>query len=288
MNYVDAGRKSDHDDVRRRREEAELLRRFHQTQDPAARERLVERFMPLARSLAMRYRNGGEATEDLIQVASVGLLKAIDRFDPERRSNFVAFAAPTILGELRHYFRDHSWSVRLPRSLQERSMRIAEVSSEIRAETQAAPSLADVAERCNLSEDEVIEAMQADEARRTTSLDRPTARDEDESAPVIETIGHEEMGYERAESEFASEHAELRPKEREALHLRFHEGLTQREIGARIGVSQMQVSRLLRSGLNKLLEAVRGGEKVDPATIVMTTAGTGASPSSRGADEAAA
>lgn len=268
MTYVDAGNRSTDDEAKRRREEIELLRRYSETRDPGARERLVERFMPLARSLALRYRNGGEPTEDLIQVANLGLIKAIDRFEPERRSNFVAFAAPTILGELRHYFRDHSWSVRLPRSLQERSMRIAEVSGEIRAETQAAPSLAAVAERCDLSEDEVIEALQADEARRTTSLDRPTARDEEESAPVVETIGREEMGYERAEAELASERAELRPKEREALHLRFHEGLTQREIGAKIGVSQMQVSRLLRSGLNKLLEAVRGGEEIDPALVV--------------------
>lgn len=267
MSNRGSGHKSK-DDARKRREEMELLRRYAEKRDPATRERLVERFIPLARSLALRYRNGGEPTEDLIQVANLGLLKAIDRFEPERRSNFVAFAAPTILGELRHYFRDHSWSVRLPRSLQERSMRIAEVSAEIRAETQGAPRLAAVATRCNLSEDEVIEAMQAEEARRTTSLDRPTARDEEESAPVIETIGREDMGYERAESELASERAELRPKEREALHLRFHEGLTQREIGARIGVSQMQISRLLRSGLNKLLEAVRGGEKIDPAIVL--------------------
>jgi RNA polymerase sigma-B factor len=272
MYNVDAGRKSDHDDPRKRREEAELLQRYYETHDPVAREKLVERFMPLARSLALRYRNGGEAVEDLIQVASVGLLKAIDRFEPDRRSNFVAFAAPTILGELRHYFRDHSWSVRLPRSLQERSMRIADVSNEIRSETQAAPRLSDVAKRCNLTVDEVIEAMQADEARRTTSLDRPTARDEEESTPVVETIGVLETGYERAESEFASQRAELRPKERQALHLRFHEGLTQREIGDEIGVSQMQVSRLLRSALSKLLVAVRGGEDVDPQAMVQSSA----------------
>lgn len=272
MTYVDAGNKPDHDDPRKRREEADLLRRHHDTQDPEARERLVERFMPLARSLALRYRNGGEPVEDLIQVANVGLLKAIDRFEPDRRSNFVAFAAPTILGELRHHFRDHSWSVRLPRSLQERSMRIAEVSGEIRAETQGAPRLSEVASRCNLTEDEVIEAMQADEARRTTSLDRPTARDEEESAPVVETIGHEEAGFERVVSELASKRAELRPKERQALHLRFHEGLTQREIGAEIGVSQMQVSRLLRSALKKLLVAVRGGEETDAQPAVEETA----------------
>ena len=248
--------------------ERDLLNRFAETRDPKLREEIVERFMPFARSLALRYRGGGESVEDLIQVACVGLLKAIDRYDPEKRSDFVAFAAPTILGELRHHFRDRSWSVRLPRTLQERSMRIAEVTQDIRGETHRPPTITEVAERCNLEVSEVIEAMQADRARRTTSLDLPSTRGEDDSAPMIETIGTEEVGFERAESEMASQVAELRPKERQALHLRFHEGLTQREIGEQIGVSQMQVSRLLRSSLNKLLVAVRGGEELDPSTII--------------------
>ena len=253
---------------RRKLEERQLLRRFVETRDPLIREELVERFMPLARSLALRYRAGGEAVDDLVQVASLGLLKAIDRFDPAKASDFVAFAAPTILGELRHHFRDRSWSVRLPRSLQERSMRIAEVSQEISGAEQRRATISEVAERCNLEEAEVVEAMQADLARRTSSLDMPVARGEEDSAPMVEMIGGEEPGYERAESELASEGAELRPKEREALHLRFHEGMTQREIGNRIGVSQMQVSRLLRSSLGKLLVAVRGGDTVDESTIV--------------------
>lgn len=253
---------------RRRIEEKVLLRRWAESRDVSVRDELAARFMPLARSLAMRYRGGGEATEDLIQVASLGLLKALDRYDPERASDFVAFAAPTILGELRHHFRDRSWSVRLPRSLQERSMRIADVSEEIRGREHRSATIAEVASLCNLEESEVVEAMQADHARRTASLDVPIARGEEDSAPMIETIGTSETGFERAESEFASEEAELRPKERQALHLRFHEGLTQREIGDRIGVSQMQVSRLLRSSLRKLLVAVRGGEEIDPSAIV--------------------
>lgn len=244
-----------------------LLRRFAESRDLASREELVVRFMPLARSLALRYRGGGETVEDLIQVASVGLLRAIDRFDPERASNFVAYAAPTILGELRHHFRDRSWGVRLPRSLQERSLRIAEVAEEIRGQKHRSATVREVAAHCDLEEVEVIEAMQADRARRTTSLDVPSTRGEDDSAPMIETIGNEEPGFERAESTLASEVAELRPKERQALHLRFHEGLTQREIGDRIGVSQMQVSRLLRSSLGKLLLAVRGGEEVEPSAV---------------------
>jgi RNA polymerase sigma-B factor len=244
-----------------------MLKRFAETREQTLREELVERFMPLARSLAMRYRGGGEPTEDLVQVASVGLLKALDRYDPERANDFVAFAAPTILGELRHHFRDRSWSVRLPRSLQERSMRIAEVAQEISGQEQRPATLAEVAAQCDLDEAEVLEAMQADRARRTTSLDVPTARGDEDSMPMVELLPSQEQGYERAESELASEMAELRPKERQALHLRFHEGLTQREIGDRIGVSQMQVSRLLRASLGKLLVAVRGGEQVDAAAI---------------------
>ncbi len=223
--------------------------------------------MPLARSLAMRYRGGGESSDDLIQVAYLGLVKAIDRFDPEIRSDFVAYAAPTILGELRHHFRDRSWSVRLPRALQERSMKITEASREIRGELHRSATIAEVAEHCDLREHEVIEAMQADRARRTTSLDLPSARGEEDSAPMVETIGDVDSGFERTESELASKGAELRPKERQALHLRFHEGLTQREIGEEIGVSQMQVSRLLRSSLDKLLLAVRGGEEIDENAI---------------------
>lgn len=253
---------------RSKHEEALLLRRYAETRDRRAREQLVERFMPLARSLALRYRGGSESPEDLIQVASLGLLKAIDRYEPDRRSNFVAYAAPTILGELRHHFRDHSWSVRLPRSLQERSMRVAEISESLRGSARRSPTVAEVAKLCDLDEQEVIEVMQADQARRTTSLDVPSTRGEEESLPVVETIGTEEMGFERAESDLASARAELRPKERQALRLRFHQGLTQREIGERIGVSQMQVSRLLRSALGKLLLAVRGGEQLDPETVL--------------------
>ncbi len=254
---LNASEKSSH---ARRREDESLLERFQATRDPAIREQIVERFMPLARSLALRYRSGGEAVEDLIQVANLGLLKAIDRYDSERGTGFVAYASPTILGELRHHFRDRSWSVRLPRSLQERSMKIAEAEADLRGDLQRTPTVSEVAEHCELSDADVIEAMQADQARRTTSLDRPKMQDEDDSVPVVETLGTTDYGFERAEAEFASETAELRPKERQALHYRFHEGMTQREIGDEIGVSQMQVSRLLRSALNKLLVAVRGGD----------------------------
>ncbi len=240
-----------------------LLRQFAETQDTRVREELVERFMPLARSLALRYRGGIEPVEDLVQVASVGLLKAIDRFDPARQIDFVAFAAPTILGELRHHFRDHSWSVRLPRGLQERSMKISEASREIRGESHRNASVAEIATRSGLAEVQVLEGLQADRARRTMSLDAPSARGEDDMTPMVETLGVDDGGFERIESNLAVSSAALRPREQQALHLRFHEGLTQREIGERIGISQMQVSRLLAAALDKLLTAVRGGEKLD-------------------------
>ncbi len=258
---------SSHTESERRRtlEEKLLLRRFHATGDSEIRAQLIERFMPLARSLALRYRSGSEPAEDLIQVANLGLIKAIDRYEPDRGTSFVAYASPTILGELRHHFRDRSWSVRLPRSLQERSMKVAEAETRARRELQRPPTIGEIAARSGFDQGEVIEAMQADQARRTTSLDRPRLQDEADSLPMVETIGTTEPGFERAESELASERADLRPKERQALHYRFHEGLTQREIGERIGVSQMQVSRLLRSALRKLLVAVSGEQAGQPA-----------------------
>jgi RNA polymerase sigma-B factor len=243
-----------------RRQDAMLMRRYQASGDPALREQLIERYMPLVRSLAKRYHGGNEDLEDLVQVGSIGLVKSIDRYEPGKGPSFVAYAAPTILGELRHHFRDRSWSVRIPRRLQEASMRIAEAVDDLRAETNGSVTISMVADRCSLSPDEVIEAMQADHARRTSSLDRPTARDEDDSVPMVEAVGDPDPGFDRAEADVAITGVLLRDKERQALRLRYQEDLTQREIGARIGVSQMQVSRLLRSGLRKLLIEVRGGD----------------------------
>ena len=242
-----------------------LLKRFVETRDPRIREELVERFTPLARSLALRYRGGAEAVEDLVQVACLGLLKALDRYDPERSADFVAFAAPTILGELRHHFRDHSWTVRLPRGLQERSARIDQVVRVLRAESGRAPTVGAIAARAGLTETEVLEALYAERTRRPMSLDAATMRIEDDPTPLVETLGTDDGGFARIEDNLAAGTAPLRPRERQALHLRFHEGLTQREIGARIGISQMQVSRTLNAALQKLLAAVRGGDELAEA-----------------------
>ena len=251
-------------DPHQRRMEAYLLLRYRRDPDPRLREQIVEAYQPLARSLAQRYYSGGEPLEDLVQIANVGLLKAIEGFDPDRGKAFAAYATPTILGELRHHFRDHAWSVRIPRRLQENCARIAEVSEEMRAEEHRTPTPADVAERCGLGAEEVLEAMVANHSRRTRSLDAPLRSDEGESTSAVEFLDDEEQGFDRAESDLAASTAPLLPRERNVIDLRYRDELTQREVGDEMGISQMQVSRLQRSALLKLLSAVRGnGEGPD-------------------------
>ena len=242
--------------------DSELLRRYAQTGDPVLREELVHRFMPLARSLALRYRGSTEDIEDLIQVASLGLVKALDGFDLERGKSFMAYAAPTILGELRRHFRDRVWEVRLPRGLQERTMAVSEAAGELSDELGASPTVSQIAARLGWKEDDVSEALQADEARRTLSLDVPRSRQE--SSPMVETLGDTEPGYDAVEAQLAAAEAPLEERERLVLKLRFEQDLNQYEIGHRIGVSQMQVSRILRRALRKLLAAVQA-EPLDEA-----------------------
>jgi RNA polymerase sigma-B factor len=244
------------------RSETELLRRYVETRDPALKEELVHRFLPLARSLALRYRGSSENIEDLIQVASLGLVKALDGFDFERGTSFVAYAAPTILGELRRHFRDRVWEVRLPRGLQERTMAVNEAAAALSDELGASPTVSQIAERLQWEEDEVSEALQADEARRTLSLEVPRSREDVGSATILETLGETEPGYDAVEAQLAAEEAPLDDRERHVLRLRFEEDLNQYEIGRRLGVSQMQISRIMRRALRKLLAAVQA-EPVD-------------------------
>ena len=244
-------------------DESVLLDRFARTRDPALKEELVKRFLPLARSLALRYRGASEQLEDLIQVASLGLVKALDGFDPERGRSFIAYAAPTILGELRRHFRDRVWEVRLPRGLQERTMAVQEAARKLGDDFGSTPTPSQIAQRLEISEEEVAEALQADEARRTLSLDMPRNRADAESVPMVETVGSTEPGYDAVEAQLAAEDAPLDERERRVLRLRFEEDLNQYEIGRRLGVSQMQVSRIMRRALRKLLEAVQGDDLDD-------------------------
>jgi RNA polymerase sigma-B factor len=246
--------------------EAELLRRYASTRDPRLKDDLTRRFLPLARSVALRYRGASEPLEDLVQVASLGLVKALDGFDPSRGHSFSAYAVPTMLGELRRHFRDRVWSIHLPRGLQERTLEVREAVERLSDELGRSPSPAQVADRLETTEAEVVEALEADEARRTLSLDAPRKREDAESAPAVEAVGNDDLGYDAVESQLAAADVDLTRRERLVLRLRFGRNLNQYEIGRIIGVSQMQVSRIMRGALHKLLDAVRGSPAPRPAS----------------------
>ncbi|HEY7151754.1 MAG TPA: SigB/SigF/SigG family RNA polymerase sigma factor [Solirubrobacterales bacterium] len=252
-------------------DDAELLRRYHRLREPAVRQELVHRYLPFARKMALRYR-GAEPTEDLIQVASLGLLGAIERFDPDRGTPFVAFAMPTILGELRRHFRDRVWNLRLPRGLQERASRVDEAITKLTGGLEHSPTVREIASYLELSEDDVLEALAAAEARWTVSLDQPYAGPDSDETPIGERLGDEEAGFELVElrTTFVAGLPALSERQRLVLRLRFVDDLTQSQIAERIGVSQMQISRILRATLARLREAVESGpwgeaEVVDPA-----------------------
>ena len=255
---------SPEDRAARAQEDRRLLIRYHREGDPAAREQLVTRFLPLARQLARRYQRGGEQLDDLIQVASLGLLKAIDRFDPARETAFSSFAVPTILGELKRHFRDKGWAVRVPRDLQELSVKVDRVADEMARELGRAPTPAEIAERTGSSLEQVLEAREASGAYRAVSLDRPRTDDEDDGDSYADAVGADDPGYRVAEAAATVDRLMrvLTDREREVLRLRFEEDLTQSEIGTRVGVSQMHVSRLIRQAVARLRDAAEDDRDV--------------------------
>lgn len=236
-----------------------LFVRWQQQGDPSARETLVWRFMPLTRSLARRYDRSSEPFEDLLQVALVGLLKALDRFDPERGHSFPSFAVPTILGEMRRYFRDCGWSVHVPRGDQERVLKVRTAQETLTNERGHAPTVNQLAEYLELDMEQVIDALQATQAYETISLDAPRPGGDGATATYGDAMGHDDERYELIELDAtivaALKHVPAR--ERAMLYMRFVEELTQTEIAARIGISQMQVSRLLRRSLDQLRALTR-------------------------------
>ena len=236
------------------REDRRLLLRYHEHGDAAAREELVERFLPLARQLARRYQRTNEPLDDLMQVASVGLVKAIDRFDPKRGTAFSTYAVPTILGELKRYFRDSGWAVHVPRGMQERVLEVNRAVTELSRTLGRSPTPAELASETDLTLEEVLEAMEAATAHDSVALDAPRSSEEDEGESVAERLGAVDPGYELAEysATLGPELSALPERDRLVLHLRFVEDLTQSEIAERIGVSQMHVSRLIRAALAKL------------------------------------
>ena len=215
----------------------------------------MRRNLPLARALAARYRNANEPLDDLIQVASLGLVKAIDRFDPDRGRPFSTYAIPTILGELRRHFRDTGWSVHVPRGTQELALRVQEATTLLGSRTGRSPTVDEIADHLGVGTEQVLEALEALAARHASSLDVPVTGDAgDESATRLETIGAEDDGYAAIDTSASLADAvrRLPMLDRRVFMLRFGDELTQSEIAERVGVSQMQVSRLVARGLKKL------------------------------------
>jgi RNA polymerase sigma-B factor len=237
-------------------ESDELFIRWRHKRDRQARDELIARFLPLARKLARRYVQSSEPYEDLVQVASLGLVKAVERFDPDRGFAFSSFAVPTIVGELKRYFRDTAWALHVDRGAQERARRITDAQQKLGSRTGRIPTIDEIAQYLEISQEEVLDGLQTAEAYGAASLDAPVSGEDDEDGTRLDALGQEDAQLCRVDDHAtifaAARH--LPTREREILFLRFSEDLTQSEIADRVGVSQMQVSRLLRRSLSRLRE----------------------------------
>jgi RNA polymerase sigma-B factor len=249
-------------EVPQRRPERELFLSYYSSGDVAAREELIRRTLPLARRLAGRYARRAEPIDDLMQVASVGLIKAVDRFDPTLGLAFSSFAVPSILGELKRHFRDHGWAARVPRPMQERVLRVNAAVETLSSELGRAPKPREVAAATGESLEDVLEAMEAATAHSAVSLDAPLGSDGDENATYADSVGQIDQRLELVEDRTVVDATmrALPEREQQVLFLRFNEDLTQAEIAERIGVSQMHVSRLIRRALERLRTVAEASE----------------------------
>jgi RNA polymerase sigma-B factor len=238
----------------------DLFARAHDG-ERSAHDALVERFMPLARSLARRYRRTSEPFEDLIQVANLGLLKAVQRFDPDRGVTFSTYAVPTILGELKRHFRDTGWAVHVPRALHERTLLVEHAQRALEGRLARSPTMAEIAEELGLSLEDVLEAMEAAGAYEAVSMDARAQGDDGEHEGLVEMLGHDDPRLDLVEERatVAATIKRLPARDRTVLQLRFGQDLTQSEIARRIGVSQMQVSRIIRRAIARLSELAEAG-----------------------------
>jgi RNA polymerase sigma-B factor len=255
VKVLDVSARRSHSDVGH--DGAELITAFAATDldDPARdvlRRRAIEAWLPLAQHLARRYGGRGEATDDLVQVAMVGLIKSVDRYDPVHGVEFAAFAIPTILGELKRHFRDRAWSIRVPRRLQELRLSITAANNTLSHTLGRAPTVADIAAYLKVTEEEILEGLEGARAYNTTSLSTPLGADGDQE--LSDTLGSEDHGFELAELRIAlgPALATLDDREQKILSLRFYGNRTQSEIAEQVGISQMHVSRLLTKALAKL------------------------------------
>jgi RNA polymerase sigma-B factor len=241
-------------------EEARLFQRYREDGDLAARDELIRRCLPLARRLALRYARTSEPLDDLLQVASIGLIKAVDRYDPSRGAAFSSFAVPSILGELKRHFRDHGWAARVPRPVQERALRVNAAIERLNTQLARAPTPREVAAATGETVEEVLEAMEAATAHDSVSLDAPFKGGEEGTTTYADTVGETDARLELVEyrSVVDATFRALPERERRVLAMRFHEDLTQSEIADLIGVSQMHVSRLIRRALTRLRTVAEG------------------------------
>jgi RNA polymerase sigma-B factor len=238
------------DTAQRASRERELLKRYHERGDTRARDQLAEEMVPLARALAGRYTGRGEPLDDLVQVACVGIMKAIDGFDLSREVRFSSYATPTVLGEIKRYFRDKTWALRVPRGLQELQIEVAKARDKLTTTLGRSPTVQELADAVDSPFEEVLQTIQSQDARRTRSLDEPTGED----VTLADSLGQRDPDIARAEMRVLLDEAMdvLSDRDQAVLRLRFEGDLTQTEIATRVGVSQMQVSRIIRSSLTKL------------------------------------
>ena len=242
----------------------ELFRRFKEEGDMDAREKLVMSHLNLVRFIANKFKNRGEPIDDLIQVGYLGLLKAIDRFDPSRGLEFTTFATPTIMGEIKRHFRDKGWSVRVPRRLQELSAKVNQATDTLTSQLQRSPTIAEIADYLDAPVDEVLEAMESSSAYSSVSLEAPSGADDDDTPSVIDRYATEDSDLAFTDDRIIIEEAlaSFSPRERDVIEMRFLKGMTQIEIAEKLGISQVQVSRLLRRTLKKIQD------KIDPEGVM--------------------
>ena len=239
----------------------ELFRRYREG-DEDARQQLIVNHLNLVRFLASKFKNRGEPLEDLVQVGTIGLIKAIDRFDPDRGLEFTTYATPTIMGEIKRHFRDKGWSVRVPRRLQELSQKVSQATEELTRELQRSPSVEEIANRIGASVDDVLEAMESSRAYSAVPLEGGGSDDE-ETPAVIDHYATVDQDLESTDDRIVLESAiaDFSPREQEIIRMRFLEGMTQVEIAERLGISQVQVSRLLRRTLKHIQEKIEPKEQ---------------------------
>lgn len=242
----------------------ELFRRFKEEGDMDAREKLVMSHLNLVRFIANKFKNRGEPIDDLIQVGYLGLLKAIDRFDPSRGLEFTTFATPTIMGEIKRHFRDKGWSVRVPRRLQELSAKVNQATDTLTSQLQRSPTIAEIADYLDATVDEVLEAMESSSAYSSVSLEAPSGADDDDTPSVLDRYATEDSDLAFTDDRIIIEEAlaSFSPRERDVIEMRFLKGMTQIEIAEKLGISQVQVSRLLRRTLKKIQD------KIDPEGVM--------------------